>query len=418
MAVEIRNESPFPLTFADAAMEHGQWTDPWQPHSVAPGAVGEFRAEGGLVGVATTGTEGRVRFNVDGDAGRQLYVHFNSPLIESQYGNTFHVWAPPRFEAATDGGQGHDARLVIRFRPTAKRRVPGFMPSVCAFAFSNSWNPDLPAMTVGFLWNRLLDQLPDPLPQALGIARVDDNWLPITHASAGLCGGMVFSTMDYCNARQLAPRTNVAPSSTADPLFQHIRLRLLDSFDIGGSGHRWLGYSSPHYPNGDEGVFQVVGLTRGRSWVTYRDEWPRIRNDIEAGRLSPVGLVQTDALALGDNHQVLAYAYEQDGQRVRLWINDPNEPGGDDVRLEFDITDTAGEVHVDRVGGRPGNSKRIFCIMRLDGYEAKHAPGGRPGDSATLRQALLRRNERRNGRLPVDTGIGRPSALRAWMRSL
>jgi hypothetical protein len=77
--------------------------------------------------------------------------------------------------------------------------------------------------------------------------------------------------------------------------------------------------------HGDEGVFQVAGLTRGRSWITYREEWPKIQDDIDAGRPSPLGLIQTDDLDIGSNHQVLAYGYEKSGQKVKLYVYDPNE---------------------------------------------------------------------------------------------
>jgi hypothetical protein len=422
MAVEIRNESAAPLTWVADDLESGDWTDPWQPpRSIAPGATGEFRAEGSVVaGVPSTGTEGRVHYSVGGDRNQQLYVHWNSPLVESQYGNTFHVWAPAGFEAAFGGGQGHEARLEIRVRETARRWVRGFSPSVCGFAFSNgSFSHDLPIVTVGYLWNRLLDTLGAGAAEPLGIGPVDDDWLPITHADQGVCGGMVFAAMDYAAAQQLPPAASAPPTSADDPLFQHIRDRLIDSFDITGSGYRWLAYSSPTYPNGDEGFLQVTGLARGRSWVTYRDEWPRIRDDIDRGRLSPVGLVQTDALSIGDNHQVLAYAYQQSGQSVRLWIYDPNVPGNDDVVLEFDITDTAGEVHVNRtVGGEAVPDKRIFCIMRMDGYSPHSPPAGRPGTAITLRQALLRATGVPNGRIPTDVGITPPASVRDWMQSL
>jgi hypothetical protein len=327
MAVEIRNESPMPLVWDRDELVSGEWTDPWYPSrsgTIAPGATAEWRAEGDLFVAPTSGTEGRVWYNIGGDRGRQLYVHFNSPLIESQYGNTFHVWAPTGFAAAYSGGQGHHARLGIRFRESSRHQVRGFTPSLNGFQFRNSWNPSLPAMTVGYLWNRLLDELPQEAAEPLGIARVDDGWLPITHASAGLCGGMVFAVMDYFAAGKLPPVATTSPASEGDPLFRFIRDRLLDSFNIGGSGHRWLGYSSPHYPNGDEGFIQVAGLARGRSWVTYRDEWPRIRDDIDYGKLSPIGLIQTDSLDIGNNHQVLAYAYKQDGQTVQLWVYDPS----------------------------------------------------------------------------------------------
>lgn len=381
MAVEIHNDSPVPLVWATDELESGDWTDPWYPSRaspIAPGATAEWRAEGDLFIEPTSGTEGRVRYNIDGDPARQLYVHFNSPLIESQYGNTFHVWAPPGFEVAHSGGQGHHGRLVVRLRQTARRQVAGFTPSVNGFQFSNRWNAGLPAMAVGFLWNRLLDELGGEAADVLDIARVDDGWLPITQARAGMCGGMTFGAMDYFAAGKLPPATTTSPDSESDPLFQFIRDRLLDSFDITGSGHRWLGYSSPLYPNGDEGVVQVAGLARGRSWVTYRDEWPRIRDDIDAGRLSPLGLIQTDSLDIGENHQVLAYAYEQSGQEVKLWVYDNNYPRQDDLHLKFDITDTTGEVHVQRLGSYRADEPRIWCIFRTNGYNPHTPPDGRP----------------------------------------
>lgn len=414
MAVEIRNESRVPLVWDRDELAHGSWTDPWYPSSrrtIAPGATAEWRAEGSLALAPTTGTEGRVWYNVNGDASRQLYIHFNSPLVESQYGNTFHVWAPPDFEAAHSGGQGHKARLVIRFRDSARRQVPGFTPSINGFRFANSWRPDLPAMTVGLLWNKLLDSLGETAAKALGIARVDDGWLPFTQASAGMCGGMVFAAMDYFAARRLPPDTTGAPASASDPLYQHIRDRLVDSFDITGSGHRWLGYSSPHYPNGDEGFIQTAGLARGRAWVTYREEWPRIRDDIENGRLSPIGLVQTDSLDIGKNHQVLGYAYRQSGQTVALSVYDPNVPGVDDLELTFDITDTAKGVSVTRAG-YPNGGPRIFALIRTNGYNPHTPPGGR---LLSVRMALERAVGRRHGRLPTGVGLARPASLRKWV---
>lgn len=214
MAVEIRNESHEPLVWDRDELASGEWTDPWYPSrasTIAPGATAEWRAEGDYFLAPTSGTEGRVWYNVNGDRARQLYIHFNSPLIESQYGNTFHVHAPPGSAAAYDGGQGHHGRLTVRFRDAVRRQVRGFAPSLNGFQFSNSWDPSLPAMTVGYLWNRLLDELPSEAAGLLEIAHVDDEWLPITHASAGLCGGMVFAVMDYFEAGKLPPKSAQRP---------------------------------------------------------------------------------------------------------------------------------------------------------------------------------------------------------------
>ena len=65
-------------------------------------------------------------------------------------------------------------------------------------------------------------------------------------------------------------------------------------------------------------------------------EWPLIRADIDAGRLSMVGLVRRATISpfdLTQNHQVLAYAYEVAADTVSLRIYDPNWPGRDDVAI-------------------------------------------------------------------------------------
>lgn len=393
MEVVIQNESDVTLTCFKKQVAHGDWTDPWYPDSktnavIPPRQSAEWRAEGELLakplfgGAPTTGAEARVWYRV-GNTGGELYVHVDSPLIESQYGNTFHVWAPPGFEASHSGGQkgaNNRARLTIRLRRSARRAVPHFAPSVNGLHFSNhDWSPNLPAMTVGSLWNQLLARLGGAAANKLGIGHVDDNWLPLTQASQGMCGGMVYTVMDYYNQRLLPPDQTTPPQSASDELFQFIRQRLLDSFDIFGTGFRWLAYSSPHYPDGDEGVLQTLGLARGRAWVSLREEWPKIRDDIDAGRLSPVGLVQTGSLDIGANHQVLGYAYKQSGQSVDLWIYNPTTPAAhiDEQVLRFDITDTAHAIRVQRLsGGEEVVGKRIYAILHMEGYQPKVAPRG------------------------------------------
>jgi hypothetical protein len=424
MAVEIRNESSSPLVWIHDEMRSGGWTRPWFPSRhprIEPGDTVEWRAEGDFTLAPTTGCEGKVTYAVFGDPKREVSIYFNSPLVESQYGNTFRLFSPPGFFISHSGGQGHHARLLLRFRDTAKQSVKGFLPSVNGFQFSNSdWPADRDCMTVGYIWNRHLKSL-TPVAALLGLGPVDDNWMPFTQADSGLCGGMVFAAIDYFKARQLPPDM-ATPPEERDPLWPYLRRRLLDSFDIDGTGHRWLAYSSPHYPNGDSGFAQFTGLTRGRSWVTYRDEWPRIRADLDDGRLSPIGLIQTNSLKVGENHTVLAYAYEQSGQHVTLWIYDPSirdHPNSshiderDHLRLTFDVTHTSGEVHVSRHGY--SSDKRVFAIIRLDGYRAQTPPDGR---SLPIRLCLDRATGRRSGRLPADVGLRRPASLRQWRASL
>ena len=81
---------------------------------------------------------------------------------------------------------------------------------------------------------------------------------------------------------------------------------------------------------------------------TRETEWPRIRADIAAGRLSMVGLVRHTGLNpfnLTQSHQVLAFAYEATDDAVTLRVYDPNWPARDDVAIaiEDQISQSSGE---------------------------------------------------------------------------
>lgn len=407
MQVTIKNESDARVRLRTDRTSRS-WTPGWQPSRtewIEPGESTSWQAEGDLVGIPTSGVEARVWYDLFGAGGRhigELYVFANSPLVESQYGNTFTVRAPEGYYATYVDANGQKtgdnrAHLEITLRKTHKRSVPRFVPSKHAFTFSNAdWSEDLPVMTLGFIWNRLLDDIAGDLRPVLGIVPVDENWIPVTRAKQGLCGGMCYAVMDYWNVGQTPPvRLNaagvsVSPDSREDPLFLFVRERLMDSFDIGGRGHRWLSYSSPYYPDDDEGPLQTAGLAKGKAWVSYREEWPQIRALLDQGKPVCVGLVQTASLDIGENHQVLAYAYEQSAQRVKLWIYDPNKPGNDDARLEFDISDTSHGISVQRWSGEQLEDKasKIYAFFICGRYAPKVPPEGeainhRP-DTATL----------------------------------
>jgi hypothetical protein len=154
MKIFIRNESDAILNFIGSEIESGEFTPGWlPPPTIGPGERKGLQGEGDLFIAPTTGTEGRVRYDVAGDG--ELYVHWNSPLVESAYDNTFHIWAPPGWEVSHWGGQGHEAELEIRLRRTARRDVPGFNVAGRGFRFSNSWDSDLPVISLGFLWRAM-----------------------------------------------------------------------------------------------------------------------------------------------------------------------------------------------------------------------------------------------------------------------
>ena len=410
MRVIVRNESNATLKLRHDWTSR-DWTPGWLPSQLPqaqPGVSIWWQAEGDsapVIGVPISGVEARAWYDVIDHSGAvvgEFYIFANDPLIESQYGNTFHVRAPIGFYAAYADASGQSvgdhAILEISFRNTKRVAVPGFLPSKNGFQFRNHWSENLPVVTLGTLWNRFRKGIVRDVADFLGIGQMPEDWVPITKADGGLCGGMAFSTMDYFYANQLPPvprvgsdGLSIAPDSPDDPLFLFIRDRLLDSFDFTGRGHRWLSYTSPIYPDDDEGAAQTLGLMKGKSWVTYREEWPRIRDQLDMGKLATIGLVQSSEFDIGANHQVLAYAYEQSGQVVKLWVYDSNVPGeanrwappngplnADAVYLEFDITNTADGITVTRRNyPTEAYQKRIYAILYMDNYSQHTPPLGR-----------------------------------------
>lgn len=191
--------------------------------------------------------------------------------------------------------------------------VAGFLPSVHGFRFANRWPP---GSTVTF----------GPFdPRVIGIGDAAD----------GLCGGMVATVRDLFEAG-VAPPPDAEPPVHGSPRFRWIVRRQVQSLD-------WLRVPLRYYdlqalrPDPPAGLAALLRREPARV-VALRDEWPRIRADIDGGCLSIVGLVRVSGWsprALTSNHQVLAWAYEEeeDVGGVRLRIYDPNHPGRDDVEL-------------------------------------------------------------------------------------
>src|SRR5688572_31709210 len=85
MKVFISNETDVALTFGNDEIAHGDYTPDWSPPAVInPGERGGFQGEGNIapINVAVTGTEGHVRYNIDAPDGGELYIHWDSPLVE------------------------------------------------------------------------------------------------------------------------------------------------------------------------------------------------------------------------------------------------------------------------------------------------------------------------------------------------
>ncbi len=189
----------------------------------------------------------------------------------------------------------------------------GFVPSANAFRFTNSW-PSAPAVTV-----------PTPFGQ-----------IDIGNAANGLCGGMVFGSLDYWYAGEGPPQQRPAPGS---PLYKFVVRRLIDSWNLPSGAAEY--YHWMNLPDGDSTV-QVLGRTvvtqRGLSWRTIVQQWPQVRSSIDEGTPSPLGVVtvaSANPAELGENHEVLAYGYSLTGTEVTLHVYDPNTGPADDIHISF-----------------------------------------------------------------------------------
>lgn len=217
----------------------------------------------------------------------------------------------------------------------------GFLPSANGFRFPNRF-PKVPVRRIG-------------IP---GIVSV-----PIGDASNGLCGGMAFAARDYFEASRPPPQVTTPPAE-GTPLFRYLVDRLFDSFNLPGGPARYLELMNPTLPDGDGPLARLgIGL-RGRARRMIAEEWPKIRSDVDAGHPAPLGLVRTKSWNPADlkfNHQVLAYGYLLEGDRLTLRVYDPNRPRDDGMTLSLRVSDPRQPSPVSStLPGRP-----VFSFFRV-----------------------------------------------------
>jgi hypothetical protein len=194
--------------------------------------------------------------------------------------------------------------------------VPGFLPSTHGLRFANRFPPQ-PTIFLRIAGRTIL---------AMG------------NAADGLCGGLCTVTRDRFEAG-LLPWEELDPPVGGSPRFRELVGGQVRSFELGRVPIRFYDLSAAR-PDNPTTWSRLLGR-RSRPVETVRREWPRVRADIDAGRLSMVGLVRAaswDPRRLGLNHQVIAYGYEASGDALSLAIYDPNHPLDDTVRIRLELT--------------------------------------------------------------------------------
>jgi len=147
---------------------------------------------------------------------------------------------------------------------------------------------------------------------------------------------------------------------------RHIYYRLLDSFGPGFYiWNRWLLVIGmlDH-----DTVFFGGGLFR-----MSVGEVPGILQEIDAGRLCPIGVILVHSMWPWDvfgNHAELVWKYERDASNntLRLYVYDPNNPGRDDVYIELDDSSPSPSKPIITNGTDGPEQGRIRGFFRLDNY--------------------------------------------------
>jgi hypothetical protein len=227
--------------------------------------------------------------------------------------------------------------------------VAGFLPSTHGLHFDNSF-PNEPAVKIN-----------------LGIATI-----PVGNAANGLCGGMVFTALDYWTQGS-APPPDTTPPASGTPLFDYLVRRLIDSWGLPTGPVTYFRLMSPALPDGDQDVGPLT--VHGRAWRMAVREWPAIKADLDAGRPCPLGLVKlksVNPMDLGKNHQVLCYGYDQTGTAIRLRVYDPNQAGEDQVSISLDVGQPSSPIPV-TMSPTASDPPDVLCFFRVR-YAPKTPP--------------------------------------------
>jgi len=335
--VVFHNETSDQLTVIDGGLPWGIWSDGMAaPQTIAANATVVWQSESNGV---LQGTEGRLTYRIGSDPNRIVYVHWDNPASGS---NSYHQYSVPGIEVFHEGGAGNDATVDFYLRDAAPHFAP-FKPSAHGFRFTNSWPS----------------------------SDVEVGPLGITVPVKAMCGGMVFAALDYYYAGKVIPPNTTAPGADDPALYSYVLRRLFDTFQQ-PTVTAFYDYMSPLFPDTDQ------GLGPGRAYVMANEQLPYIRHQILAGSPVPLGLITVKSLLptdLGENHQVLAYGYQQSGHDVTIWVYDPNTPAdptkkpdpADSVVLNFNISTNSQRIVVNHnVDVKDGNVQRpIYCFFAI-----------------------------------------------------
>jgi hypothetical protein len=245
-----------------------------------------------------------------------------------------------------------------------------FTPQTNGFAFVNSWTfdqteSDRVRNTLTVASNEaltLLSPLFGPSFVFFGVGRALANG--ITNAvpqTYGLCGGMAFAALDYYQAKLAFPRgsglkdwpTRATPAGAI--LRTYLWKRLLDSLELNAAQVLvWMVvlYVLPAW----------WPFNGGSAWLLResKKEWKSLKEYINAGQPWPIALIGTTKNPC-NNHQVLAYGYEDSGDGIGcIYVYDMNCPGAE-RKIEIDMRGDTLLAFEDCASPTRGPLQGFFC---------------------------------------------------------
>ena len=278
------------------------------------------------------------------------------------------------------------------------RRLDGFRPERDGYPFRNSWSlSEADASIIHKRFEVVLDRavgvvsalLVSALTGVPGIGAVTAEQIVaraapqirekiaceilkfVMPARYGMCGGMVFSALDFFrlgwDLRNLAPNPPEAPPP--GPLREYILERLIDSIVLNGARFiEWIAVLKLMPDLADTLIVAAGTVIAGplgslAGWIVAacvdaggpdtifdwtKHEWIRIKAELDNVRPCPVGLIFGDNLSPFEQHQVLAIDYQNGSpERGTLVLWDNNAP---DQRISVSLDFQKDELEFDHRG--------------------------------------------------------------------
>lgn len=235
--------------------------------------------------------------------------------------------------------------------------VTAYRPILNGFAFKNSFSAEAIRSEFGVpSWlNEVLTSNPATLPFGVSLSAaywLDDTW--------GLCGGMCFASLDRYFNRQPTP-TDTVPPRGSSPLFRELFDRQNDAIESVG----WRTILD-YQVRPDEGAWYEFQHSLGHYVLTR--QWPAVRAQLDDGIPAVVCLIRVGRTspAIWNNHIVVAWAYEIDGNDVEIQVYDPNKPG-ESHRLGFRLNQRNSRLDATDTG--TDRTLRGFIMIPYDRQE-------------------------------------------------